>query len=524
MHVARISIGATKVRAGKGGAAPACGQGQKHAQNRPQPPRRQDAELQAEQGRVLGRKQRLVGEGEILGAQARGHLVVDYAVAHGRACAQSNDFRRLFHKVNNRSPSYIFPMKAEIISIGSELTSGQNLDTNGQWLSRRLGEIGIAAGWHTTVADDLADNIEAFRIAAGRAGLVLVTGGLGPTQDDLTREALAQAAGVELVFHQESFDQIGRMFARRNRAMPERNRVQALFPAGSEPIPNANGTAPGIWMTLGNCRLAAMPGVPSEMFAMYERQVKPRLLQLGLGSGVLVQRKINTFGLGESAIEEKLFDLTRRGHVPEVGITASDATIALRIFGRAATTPEAQAQIEPVEQLIRARLGDVVYGVDDDELEDAVIRLLREKRQALAVAEGVTGGLVAFKLARVPGASEWFRGGLVAYDNRIKVEMLAVPQALVDEHGAVSAPVAEAMAVGCRTRFRTDLAVSTVGVAGPGGGSPDKPVGLVCVGLAWDGGSRAVTFSWGGTRQEIQSRTAKLALNRVRLHLQSATR
>ena len=410
-------------------------------------------------------------------------------------------------------------MKAEIISIGTEITSGQNLDTNCQWLSKRLAEIGIPVGWHTTIADDLEDNIAAFRIAAGRAGLVLTTGGLGPTQDDLTREVLAKVAGVELVFHPESFEQIKQMFARRHRSMTERNRVQALFPVGSEPIPNANGTAPGIWMQIGNCLIVAMPGVPSEMFAMFETQVKPRLLQMGLGGGVLIERKINTFGLGESALEEKLFDLTRRGHVPEIGITASDAVISLRIFARAATTAEAYLQIAPVEKTIRERLGNMVFGVDDEELQDVVVRLLREKRQTLAVAEGVTGGLVARRLCRVPGASVCFRGGIVAYDNALKREMLAVPQSLVDEHGAVSAAVAEAMAVGCRTRFRTDLAVSTVGVAGPDGGTPEKPVGLVYVGLAWNGGASSKSFNWGGTRTEVQSRTAKLAMNLVRLHL-----
>ncbi len=410
-------------------------------------------------------------------------------------------------------------MKAEIISIGSELTSGQNLDTNSQWLSQRLAEIGIAVGWHTTVADDLDANVEAFRIAANRAGLILATGGLGPTQDDLTREALARAAGVELHFNEAAFADIQALFARRMRTFPQRNRVQAYFPAGAEPIPNANGTAPGIWMLLGATHVAAMPGVPAEMHAMFETQLRPRLLTLGLGGGVLVQRKINVFGAGESAIEEKLLDLTRRDHVPEVGITVSDATIALRILASAPDTAAAQALIAPVERTIRERLGDLVYGVDDEELHDVVLRLLEEKRMTLATAESITAGQVAERICRHPGASDWFRGGIVAYENRVKAALLGVPQSLLDEHGAVSAPVVEAMAVGCRTRLGTDLALSTSGLAGPGGATPDKPIGLVYVGLAWDGGVTSRHWNWGGKRTEVQSRTAKLALNLVRLHL-----
>jgi nicotinamide-nucleotide amidase len=410
-------------------------------------------------------------------------------------------------------------MKTEIISIGSELTSGQNLDTNSQWLSLRLAEIGIPVGWHTTVADNFGDNIEAIRIAAQRAKLVFVTGGLGPTQDDLTREALAGVAGVELALHEESLAHIQRMFAKWARTMPERNRVQALFPAGAEAIVNHRGTAPGIWMRLGESTIVAMPGVPSEMFAMFEKQVKPRLLQSGLGGRVLVQRKINCFGAGESAVEQKLADLTRRDHVPEVGITVSDATISLRILAHAGSRAEAEALIAPVETKIRERLGDLVFGSDDEDLQDAMFHLLAEKKRTLATAESVTAGEVARRLGEVPGISQWFRGGIVAYDNGIKADLLGVPQHLLDAHGAVSAQVAEAMAVGCRERMQTDLAVSTTGIAGPGGGSAEKPVGLVFAGLAWQGGSKTQSFNWPGTRTEVQSRAAKMALNLVRLHL-----
>jgi nicotinamide-nucleotide amidase len=410
-------------------------------------------------------------------------------------------------------------MKCEILSIGTELTTGQSLDTNSQWLSQRLGEIGIIVGWHTTVSDELEDNVAAFRLAAGRAGLVLSTGGLGPTLDDLTREALAAAAGVELVLHEESLEHIRQLFALRQRPMPERNRVQALLPAGAEPLPNPHGTAPGIWMRLGNSLVVAMPGVPSEMQAMFEAQVKPRLLRLGLARGVLVQHKINCFGAGESAIEEKLAGLTQRGRTPEVGITVSDATISLRIFAHAANRAEAEAQIAPIERTIRQRLGHLVYGTGDEELHDVVVRLLIERKLTVATAESLTAGLVCHRLGRVPGASATLLGGIVAYDNRIKTELLGVPEQTLKEHGAVSAQVAEAMAAGCRNLFHADLAVSTTGIAGPTGATATKPVGLVYVGLAWQGGVTSQVTNWSGTRHEIQSRSAKQALDLLRRHL-----
>ncbi len=410
-------------------------------------------------------------------------------------------------------------MKAEIISIGTEITTGQNLDTNSQWLSRQLAAIGIPVGFHTTVADVLQDNVDVIRTATRRAGLVIITGGLGPTLDDLTRDAMAQAAGAELVFDQKQFDTIAAMFTRRNRPMPERNRQQAYFPAGSEPIANANGTAPGIWMPINKCIVVALPGVPREMKAMYVEIVLPKLHVLGLGSGVIIERRINTFGFGESQVEELLKDVTARGQNPEVGITASEAVISLRVVAHAENEAEARSRIAPVEEIIRQRLGKLVFSVDAEELHEVVARLLSHRQLTVATAESITAGQVAEKLARVPGISEWFKGGVVAYINDVKQRVLNVPRELIHDQGAVSAAVAMAMAIGVRNLLGSDVAVSTTGLAGPGDGGEGKPIGLAFVGLAWDGGSEAHQVQWFGSRAEIQNRTTKSALNLLRLWL-----
>jgi nicotinamide-nucleotide amidase len=440
--------------------------------------------------------------------------------------------------------------RAEIISIGSELTSGKNLDTNSQWLSVELGKIGIPVHFHTTVGDNLDENVAVMRCAIERCELVVISGGLGPTQDDLTRGAMAAVSGVGLEFHQPSFDAISAMFARRKRPMPDRNRVQALFPAGSEPIPNHHGTAPGIWMwvaraVIGNqvigdrssadrtdstdhrspitdhrALLIAMPGVPSEMYLMFAEQVRPRLIETFGLRRVIVHRKINAFGAGESDVESKLLDLTQRGRQPEVGITVHDATISLRVAAAAESEDAAHRLIEPTARMIYERLGTLIFSEGDAQLQHVVAQLLDSRGLTLSTAEGCTGGMVAERLVAIPGASRWFCGGIVAYSNDAKDLLLDVPAELIESHGAVSREVAEAMAVACRRKFSSDLAVATVGIAGPDGATPEKPVGTLCVAVAGPERTTSNRLGVWGDREAIQSRGAKHALNQIRLCLQ----
>jgi len=412
-------------------------------------------------------------------------------------------------------------MKAEIIAIGTEIVSGQNLDTNSQWLSRSLGALGIPVHFHTTLGDDLDENVAAFKVAIERADLVLTSGGIGPTQDDLTREALAIVAGVPLMEDAAALEAIAAMFARRNRVMAERNKVQALFPQGAEVLTNRVGTAPGIWMKTGSAMFGCLPGVPSEMRIMFDEQVAPRLQGLGGQGRVIVYRKINLFGKGESDIEAEAMDLTARGRQPEVGITAHDATISFRIRAEGNSEIEALSALEHTVGLIRERFGDLIVGEESADVAEALVAQLVRTGSTLATAESCTGGLIAQLITAQAGVSPYFPGGVVPYANEAKVALLGVPPDLIEAHGAVSAEVAAAMAVGVRDRLGAQIGLSSTGIAGPSGGTPTKPVGLVYLGLATADGvqTRRLEIGPDQPRDIIQRRSAKHALNWVRLHL-----
>jgi nicotinamide-nucleotide amidase len=411
-------------------------------------------------------------------------------------------------------------MRAEIIAIGTELTTGQKLDTNSQWLSLQLADLGIPVHYHSTVADDLAANVDVLRVAAGRADVVLITGGLGPTLDDLTREALARLSGVELVLHEPSLKFIETFFQHRGRAMPERNRIQAMLPEGSEPLPNPIGTAPGIWMELPRqsdpdapgVRVAAMPGVPSEMFRMFLEQVRPRLP----GGTMLIRRaRINCFGLGESHTEELLGDLTARGRDPEIGITAHEATISLRIVAHGATEEECRRKIDAARAEIDQRLGHYVFGIEEEELEDVLLRMLNGRGETLSTAEAGTGGLMAQWLTAVDHSTGAYLGGVVVPTDAARRALLDIDS----ENGTVSSDIAGRMAAVCRERFQSDyaLAITQYPRIDPAAVMANAPVAFLA--LADADGVRTHEFNLGGNPAILRSRTAKSALNLLRLRL-----
>lgn len=346
-------------------------------------------------------------------------------------------------------------MHAEIIAIGDELTSGQSLDTNTQWIALRLEELGVPTLYHSTVCDQLGPCADVFRRAIERADLVITTGGLGPTDDDLTREALAEAACCELAVHAEVLERIREIFTRRGWPMPQQNERQALCPVGGRTIRNPYGTAPGIDLTIdrecrGPSRFIALPGVPSEMFDMWRESVEPAIAEmLGMRRRVIVRRRINCFGAGESRIEEMLPDLIRRDHRPTVGITAGKGAISLRIAAEGASEEECLAQVEPVEELIRDTLGTLVFGAEDDQLQDAVARLLRRNGKTIFTAECVTAGLVANWLAEVPGSADFYQGGMVlnAFDESVEQAAISCREQLNADYGlAIGLPAGPAEA------------------------------------------------------------------------------
>lgn len=412
-------------------------------------------------------------------------------------------------------------MNAAILSIGDELTLGQTVDTNSAWLSSRLVEFGILTQFHLTVPDDQPAIVAAIRHAARIADLVIITGGLGPTADDLTRQALAEAMGVDLVMDAPSLEYLKRFFARRNRVMSPTNQIQAMIPAGAAALPNDRGTAPGIHVRFGQAEIYVFPGVPHEACGLFDRFVFP-MLQKNAGAGrVILTAKINTFGLGESDVGSKLGALMDRKRNPTVGTTVAGGLVSVRIRSEFPTRDQAQQEMDATLAAVEAALGHIVFSRGDESLQSVVFKLLKERGKTIATAESCTGGLVGKMLTDLSGSSEVYLGGFVTYSNDAKIRDLRVPAEIIAQQGAVSTQTAEAMAAGALSRTGADYALSITGIAGPTGGSDEKPVGTVCFGLADRSRNNVLTLRLilPGDREMVRDRAAKTALNLLRLRL-----
>jgi nicotinamide-nucleotide amidase len=417
-------------------------------------------------------------------------------------------------------------MNAIILSIGDELVLGQTIDTNSAWLSQQLATVGVGALAHVTVADGQKPIELAIRELSGRCDVLLISGGLGPTEDDLTRQALSKVLGLPLEENAQWLAELQRFFEARGRAMPSINRIQAMIPRGAEMIFNTCGTAAGIRATLDSakCTVFAMPGVPKEMKAMFLRDVLPALKH-SAGGAVILSRTLHTFGLGESAVAESLGNLMQRDRNPSVGTTVTGGVVSLRINARFSSSLEAQTELQATEAQCRSALGDLIYGADLQTLPAVVAQLLRADADAIrhapavSTAESCTGGLLAKMLTDVAGSSAYFRQGVVTYSNKAKTDLLLVPAEMILQHGAVSEPVARAMAQGSQRQAGTAYALSITGIAGPDGGTPIKPVGSVWIALAHPQGCFARLFLFPGDREMIRDRAAKMALTLLRFHL-----
>jgi nicotinamide-nucleotide amidase len=410
-------------------------------------------------------------------------------------------------------------MRAVILSIGDEIVAGLTVDTNSGYIADRLRTVGVETVGFAAVPDDEASILRALERACEDAEVVISTGGLGPTADDLTTATVARFAGLPLVLDQPSLDAIAARFRDSRREMPPNNRKQALLPRGCAIVANRSGTAPGficaVERNVRTCHIVSLPGVPREMRAMLEESVNPWLAERSVARR-FTARVFSTFGLSESRLDELLEGLVR----PEdarISFRAAFPRIQTRVTVSGGPGDDLEERLDAIEARIRERIGTYIYAVGDEGLESAVVELLSARGLTLAVAESCTGGLIGHRITEVPGSSACFLLDVVAYANESKYVILGVREETIAEHGAVSTQTAEEMAVGVRRIGGADLGLATTGIAGPGGGTPEKPVGTVCIALAWEGGVRSERIDLGPrSRDWIKSWTAQLALDRLR--------
>lgn len=408
-------------------------------------------------------------------------------------------------------------MNAEILSVGTELLMGQIANTDAQYLSRGLNELGINVYYHTVVGDNPGRLRQQLRQAWERSDLIITTGGLGPTEDDLTKEAVAEFLGLPLELHQPSLEAMARYFAGIGRTMTPNNEKQAYFPKGCLVLDNPNGTAPGCLVEREGRVFVVLPGPPRELNPMFDNHVRPYLMQRG--DAKITSRMLHIFGMGESEAAYRLRTMIERQDNPTLATYVGKGDVLLRITARTALDADPEPLLAPAVQEVEALLGGVVISDRDETLPEVVVRLLASQGKTLACAESCTGGLLSSMIVDVPGASGVLLEGAVTYSNEAKMRRLAVPEAVLAQHGAVSEACARAMAEGMRAASGADFALATTGIAGPGGGTPEKPVGLIYAALAWDGGVEVETYRLKRDRALNRRITALNALDMLRRHL-----
>jgi nicotinamide-nucleotide amidase len=409
-------------------------------------------------------------------------------------------------------------LTAEIIAVGSELLTPFRTDTNSLWLTDRLNSVGVEVKLKTIVGDDDARLEETIRDALKRSGIVVLTGGLGPTEDDITRKIAARALGRRLSLDERVLEEIRAKFMRWGRKMPEINARQAMVMEGAEVLPNPNGSAPGMYLEHDSRVVALLPGPPREMKPMFDEHVLPRIATRA--GGVRVARRVlRVAGLGESAVDERIAPVYTQYKNPQTTILFTNTDIEIHLTAQGKTEQEAELLLDGLSGQIEERLGDAVFAFRGETMEEVVGLRLAVGGFNLAVAESCTGGLIAHRLTEVPGSSTYFTEGLVTYSNEAKTRLLGVPEELIERHGAVSAEVAEAMAEGVKRRASTDFGLAVTGVAGPGGGTADKPVGLVYVSLSDDAHTEHRRLMLPGDRHLIRWRASQAALDLLRRRL-----
>jgi nicotinamide-nucleotide amidase len=413
-------------------------------------------------------------------------------------------------------------LRAEVVSVGTELLLGQIVDTNAAYIARVLSELGISLYRRTTVGDNMERLLAALKLAMDESDVIITIGGLGPTLDDITRDGLALAFNDALVPNDKIAAGLRDFFHSRGMPLLDSNLRQALVPTHGRALPNPNGTAPGLLFEKDGKIGIALPGPPNEFLPMVDNDVAPFLRAKTGNIGTIRSLVLRVAGVGESAVEDRVKDLMQDAN-PTVAPYAKVGEVHLRVTAEADTAEQADAMIAARAAQVRERLGDAIYGENDDPLEKAVVDLLVARRQTVSTAESCTGGLVAERITNVAGSSAVFVGGVVAYSNAVKTALVGVPEEMLARVGAVSAEVGQALAEGARARFRTDFGIGITGVAGPGGGTAEKPVGLVYIAAAYPGGCDVERVNYIGSRQIVRHRAAQTALNMLRLRiLQSA--